>query len=57
MREYNAAMARASAEAQTEQDLIDAQVMMDKSQGASLDSIREASAFIKGKRGAALDSL
>ena len=57
MKEYNAAMAKAAAEAQSEQDLIDAQVLMAKSQAVGLDSVQEASDLITGKRTAGLDEL
>ena len=50
-------MAQASMEAESEQALIDAQVLMAKNQGAGLDSILEANKLITGKRDAGLDVL
>lgn len=51
MRSYNDAMARAAAEAQAEEDYVNAEMMLHKAQSAGLDSIISTSGDIVAQRG------
>ena len=50
MRAYNEAIARASAEAQSEQDYITQQMLMHRAQTASLDEIKEIAGEVQAER-------